>query len=252
MSGLGRAGEGGQGRACSGGLVAKRWNKPGLQGEVHAGWLAATSRLAVAVPSHPPWLRACPACFPARPPAHSLGDLSILCLSICPSVHLSIHPSFAPPACAAAALSILGIPARTSVPRYPQAWWSLCPLPLTPASGTASPARPQQTCSAAGNDIGVNDAVDVVDGPLKGRSGAVKYIMRGFLFIQTREVAENAGFICLQARHTKVGGQFPGPACGSPLGGVWRELAGEGRDREKQQADGLQGAAGGRCAAAGG
>jgi transcription elongation factor SPT5 len=45
---------------------------------------------------------------------------------------------------------------------------------------------------------------DVVDGPLKGRSGTVKHIMRGFLFIQTREVAENAGFICLQARHTKV------------------------------------------------
>lgn len=52
--------------------------------------------------------------------------------------------------------------------------------------------------------MGVNDAVDVVDGPLKGRSGTVRYIMRGFLFIQTREVAENAGFICLQARHTKV------------------------------------------------
>ncbi|KAL4420140.1 hypothetical protein ABPG77_010356 [Micractinium sp. CCAP 211/92] len=58
----------------------------------------------------------------------------------------------------------------------------------------------------SGNDVGVNDAVDVVDGPLKGRSGTVRYIMRGFLFIQTREVAENAGFICLQARHTKVRG----------------------------------------------
>ena len=46
--------------------------------------------------------------------------------------------------------------------------------------------------------------VDVVDGPLKGRSGAVRYIMRGFVFVQTREVADNAGFICLQARHTKV------------------------------------------------
>lgn len=32
----------------------------------------------------------------------------------------------------------------------------------------------------------MNDAVDVVDGPLKGRSGTVKYIMRGFLFIQVR------------------------------------------------------------------
>ena len=54
---------------------------------------------------------------------------------------------------------------------------------------------------------------DVVDGPLNGRSGTVKHIMRGFLFIQTREVAENAGFICLQARHTKVGGARRGAAC---------------------------------------
>jgi transcription elongation factor SPT5 len=52
--------------------------------------------------------------------------------------------------------------------------------------------------------VGVNDMVDVVDGPLRGRSGTVRYIMRGFLFVQTRQVAENAGFICLQARHTKV------------------------------------------------
>ena len=56
----------------------------------------------------------------------------------------------------------------------------------------------------AGNEVSVGDMADVVDGPLKGRSGTVKHIMRGFLFIQTREVAENAGFICLQARHTKV------------------------------------------------
>ena len=50
----------------------------------------------------------------------------------------------------------------------------------------------------------MGDIVEVLDGPLRGRSGTAKHIMRGFLFIQTREVAENAGFICLQARHTKV------------------------------------------------
>lgn len=67
----------------------------------------------------------------------------------------------------------------------------------------------------SGNDVGVNDAVDVVDGPLKGRSGAVKFIMRGFLFIQTREVQEHGGFICLQARHTKVrGGKTARPGGG--------------------------------------
>jgi transcription elongation factor SPT5 len=58
--------------------------------------------------------------------------------------------------------------------------------------------------------------VDVVDGPLKGRSGTVRYIMRGFVFVQTREVQEHAGFICLQARHTKV---RVGEAAG------WREVA---------------------------
>jgi len=42
----------------------------------------------------------------------------------------------------------------------------------------------RSSASAAGNDVNVGDAVDVVDGPLKGRSGTVKYIMRGFLFIQ--------------------------------------------------------------------
>ncbi|EFN50704.1 hypothetical protein CHLNCDRAFT_142577 [Chlorella variabilis] len=66
----------------------------------------------------------------------------------------------------------------------------------------------------AGNDVGVGDMVDVVDGPLKGRGGTVRYIMRGFVFVQTREVSEHAGFICLQARHTKVRG-----GKGRPMGG---------------------------------
>lgn len=71
--------------------------------------------------------------------------------------------------------------------------------------------------------MGVGDMVDVVDGPLKGRSGTVRYIMRGFVFVQTREVQEHAGFICLQARHTKVcGGE------GRQSGEVW--LQGGGAD----------------------
>jgi hypothetical protein len=60
--------------------------------------------------------------------------------------------------------------------------------------------------------------VDVVDGPLKGRGGTVRYIMRGFVFVQTREVAENAGFICLQARHTKVRRRAAGLAPPAALG----------------------------------
>ena len=71
--------------------------------------------------------------------------------------------------------------------------------------------------------MSVDDMADVVDGPLKGRSGTVKHIMRGFLFIQTREVAENAGFICLQARHTKVG---VGAGAGGVARGAQRHAAG--------------------------
>lgn len=56
------------------------------------------------------------------------------------------------------------------------------------------------------------DIVEVFDGPLKGRSGTVKHIMRGFLFIQSRDIQENGGFVCVQARHCKVRGgkRLPG------------------------------------------
>lgn len=46
--------------------------------------------------------------------------------------------------------------------------------------------------------------VDVVDGPLKGKSGTVRHVMRGILFVQSREVHENGGFICVRATHCKV------------------------------------------------
>ncbi len=65
--------------------------------------------------------------------------------------------------------------------------------------------------------------VDVVDGPLKGRGGTVRYIMRGFVFVQTREVSEHAGFICLQARHTKVGYKYKYSLLS--LGGINRLLS---------------------------
>ena len=70
-------------------------------------------------------------------------------------------------------------------------------------------------------------AVDVVDGPLKGKSGTVQHLMRGHLFLQSREVADNGGFICVPARSTRVRGgrsRAPGSALmtpgRTPIGGV--------------------------------
>ena len=48
--------------------------------------------------------------------------------------------------------------------------------------------HPPPPTPPGGNDVGVGDAVDVVDGPLKGRSGTVRYIMRGFVFVQVQRV----------------------------------------------------------------
>lgn len=63
---------------------------------------------------------------------------------------------------------------------------------------------------AGRNEVNTNDIVDVVDGPLKGKNGTVRYIMRGILFIQSREVHENGGFVCIRAQHCKVGGRCGG------------------------------------------
>eukprot|EP00887_Chlorella_sp_A99_P006595 scaffold3.g6595.t1 len=66
------------------------------------------------------------------------------------------------------------------------------------------------------NVVGVGDLVDVVDGPIKGRSGTVKHVMRGGLFIQSRDTHEHGGFLHVQARHTRVrGGKRAAP--GLPL-----------------------------------
>ena len=59
---------------------------------------------------------------------------------------------------------------------------------------------------AARNEVHMGDIVEVIEGPLRGRSGTVKHIMRGALFIQSRSVQENTGFMCVQARQCKVRG----------------------------------------------
>lgn len=56
------------------------------------------------------------------------------------------------------------------------------------------------------NEVNLGDIVEVFEGPLRGRSGTVKHIMRGALFLQSRDVQENGGFMCVQARQAKVRG----------------------------------------------
>ena len=56
------------------------------------------------------------------------------------------------------------------------------------------------------NEVNLGDIVEVFEGPLRGRSGTVKHIMRGALFIQSRDIQENGGFVCVQARQAKVRG----------------------------------------------
>lgn len=56
------------------------------------------------------------------------------------------------------------------------------------------------------NELRVNDVVDVLDGPLKGRSGTIKHLFRGTLFIQTQGMQEFGGFSVVVARMCKVRG----------------------------------------------
>lgn len=56
------------------------------------------------------------------------------------------------------------------------------------------------------NEVHLGDIVEVIEGPLRGKSGTVKHIMRGSLFIQSRDIQENGGFMCVQARQAKVRG----------------------------------------------
>ncbi|GAB4821977.1 hypothetical protein N2152v2_009023 [Parachlorella kessleri] len=80
-------------------------------------------------------------------------------------------------------------------------------------------ARRNVTQDAGRNEVNQNDIVDVVDGPLKGKSGTVRHVMRGILFIQSREVHENGGFVCVRATHCKVrGGKRPAGGSGMGIG----------------------------------
>lgn len=56
--------------------------------------------------------------------------------------------------------------------------------------------------------VGLGDNVTVSKGPGEGRQGQVKFIQRGLLFVQSRDLLENGGFFCVKAIMTRVkGGQ---------------------------------------------
>jgi transcription elongation factor SPT5 len=54
--------------------------------------------------------------------------------------------------------------------------------------------------------IGRGDNVHITDGPLAGKSGAVQWCHRGYLFLKSREVIENAGIVCVRSKSVKVAG----------------------------------------------
>lgn len=58
----------------------------------------------------------------------------------------------------------------------------------------------------ARNEVSVGDIAEILEGPLRQKSGTVKHIMRGFLFIQSKQLTENGGFVAVHARQTKVRG----------------------------------------------
>lgn len=72
----------------------------------------------------------------------------------------------------------------------------------------------------ARNEVSVNDIVSVEEGPLRGRSGTVKHIMRGFLFIQSRDIHEHGGYACVLGRSCHVRGGKNRSNQMSSLGGI--------------------------------
>ncbi|RMZ52246.1 hypothetical protein APUTEX25_001636, partial [Auxenochlorella protothecoides] len=56
----------------------------------------------------------------------------------------------------------------------------------------------------ARNEVAVGDIVEVVDGPLRGKNGTVRYVVRGFLFLQSRQIPDHGGYVCVQARHCRL------------------------------------------------
>jgi transcription elongation factor SPT5 len=61
---------------------------------------------------------------------------------------------------------------------------------------------------AARNEIRSGDIVEVIDGPLRGRNGTAQHVMRGYVFMQSRQVPDHGGYSVVQSRACRVrGGQ---------------------------------------------
>jgi hypothetical protein len=87
------------------------------------------------------------------------------------------------------------------------------------------PTHPSSFLPPVGAEVNINDIIEVTDGPLRGKSGTVKYIVRGFLFVHSREFPDFGGYVCVSARVSKVGVEAPGEG----WDGAWgRQLEHEG------------------------
>ncbi|KAK9820946.1 hypothetical protein WJX81_001276 [Elliptochloris bilobata] len=67
------------------------------------------------------------------------------------------------------------------------------------------------------NSVALGDAVTLEDTRLRGRTGTVKYIHMGALFLHARDVIENGGFLCVRARQCSVRGARSAPTAGAAV-----------------------------------
>eukprot|EP00884_Botryococcus_braunii_P016048 jgi/Botrbrau1/3126/Bobra.0070s0099.1 len=68
------------------------------------------------------------------------------------------------------------------------------------------PSRSTVTHDRAQNSVSAGDIVDIKEGPLKDRSGTVKYVHRMFLFLHSKDIPENGGFVCIRGRQCVLRG----------------------------------------------
>lgn len=84
--------------------------------------------------------------------------------------------------------------------------WRLCHVPTGIWIRFCLQGFRDVTQDGAGNQVNRDDMVNVVDGPAKGKSGTVRYIMRGMLFLHSRENLDHGGFMCVSARACRIRG----------------------------------------------
>ncbi|XP_064385499.1 transcription elongation factor SPT5-like isoform X2 [Halichondria panicea] len=70
--------------------------------------------------------------------------------------------------------------------------------------------QPRKTRAVAldnkGNSITSRDIIKVVSGPHQNKEGEIKHVYRGNVFVQARQVLENAGIIACKAKHVELAG----------------------------------------------